>query len=206
MFGFGQLKSPPSPVFLVGNSSLFSKKQLTPTDFGREITRLSLMLGATQLEFYQNGCTLSPDDVRLLKLVGSNPGIMQLLYANLIAGAFLCYARLVLQVPEENIAEVESGVLSELRSTMAKIFPEEILEYHKNITVGFSNAIEFEVQENEKEVSSPLFFRYVKDVYPEFDAGDNYIVPSGLFMSLTGLGSRILAMCQNNFQLTFRRS
>lgn len=206
MFGFGNLRSPSGPIFVVGNSSLFSKKQLTPTDFGREITRLSITLGGTQLEFYQNGCALDSDDVRLLKLVERNPGGMQLLYANLIAGAFLCYARLMLRVPEKNIAEVESGVLSELRSTMAKIFPEEILEYHKNITVSFSKAIECEIQQNETDFSPPLFFRYVNDVYPEFDAGGGAIVPSGLFMSLTGLGSRILAMCQNNFQLTFQRS
>lgn len=205
---FGWLKSSSSPLFVVGNTSLFTKKQLTPNDFGREIFRLSLRLGVSQFDFYQNGCVLSPDDVRLLKLVGHNTGSMQSLYASLIAGSFLCYAKLLLRVPEINITEIESGFLSELKLEMAKIFSAEQLMNHKNIMVSFSKALESEMKQDATDSILPqLFFRYVYDYYPEFNNGVEFkFIPSGLSESLTGLGSRMMAICQNNFQLTFQRN
>lgn len=204
MFAFGRSKSPSGPIFVIGNSSLFSKKQLTPTEFGREITRLSFMLGIEQLEHYQKARDISTDDLRLLKEVGRNPGIMQLLYVNLMTGAFLCYAKVVLEAPDETLVEIESGVLSELRSTMPG-FSEDILDGHKNITVSFSIAIGREILQIERDASISLFFSYFNHYYPEFDSGGGSAVPSGLFRSLTGFGSRVVASCQDIFQITFQQ-
>lgn len=203
MFGFGRSKSPSGPVFVVGNSSLFSRKQLTPSDFGREITRISFELGINAFEHYQNSPNLSSDDLHLLEEVGRNPGIMQLLYVNLITGAFLCYAKLILNASDEIVAEIENGVLTELRSKMPG-FSEDILDDHKKFTTSFSIVIGREVLQVEKGASISLFFIYFNHFYPEFDSGGGSAVPSGLFRSITGHGSRVMALCQDDFQITFQ--
>lgn len=202
MFGFGRSKSPSGPVFVVGNSSLFSRKQLTPSDFGREITRISFELGIDAFEHYQNSPNLSSDDLLLLEEVGRNPGIMQLLFVNLITGAFLCYAKLILKVPDEIVAKVENGVLAELRSKMPGI-SEDIVDDHKKFTTSFSIVIGREVMQIERDASISLFFSYLNHFYPEFGSS-GAAVPRGLFRSLTGYGSRVMASCQNDFQITFQ--
>lgn len=206
MFGFGRSQSSSGPFFVVGHQSVFSKKQLTPTEFGREITRLSFNFGIEQFEYHQMSCNISPEDARLLKEVERNPGLMQLLYTNLKIGAYLCYAKVVLRVPDETIAEVESGVLSALRSTMPGM-SEIILEDQKNIAASFSTAIGRELLQIEKDASLLLFFRYVNHFYPAFDASGGTTVPSGLSGSLMGLGTRIVGMeCQDHLQITYMKA
>lgn len=203
MFGFSRKQSSANPTFVVGNSSLFSKKQLSPTNFGREITQVSFNFGLDVFDHYQNSPDLSSDDLRLLKEVEGNPGIMQLLFVNLITGAFLCYAKLLLKVPDEIVSEVENGVLTELRSKMPG-FNEDVLEDHKKFTTSFSIAIEREVLQIEKGASISLFLSYVNHFYPEFGSG-KADVPSGLFKSLTGYGSRVMSLCQDQLKITFQR-
>lgn len=77
-------------MFIVGSSALFSKTRLTPNEFGREITRLGFAFGVEQFERYRQVDDAGQEDLRLLKEVKLNPGFMQLMYANLITGAFLC--------------------------------------------------------------------------------------------------------------------
>lgn len=206
MFGFGRAKSSSGPYFVVGHQSVFSKKQLTPAEFGQEITRLSFKFGIEQLEYYQASCNISPEDTRLLKEVGNNPGIMQLLYMNIRTGAYLCYAKVILRVPEETMAEVESGILSALRSTMHGL--EEIfIEDQMNTAASFSTAIGREVLQIEKDASLLLFFHYVNHFYPAFDTSEGVTVPSVLYSSLTGLGTRIMAMeCQDHFKITYMKA
>lgn len=205
MFGFGRPNLPSGPIFIVGQPSIFSKNQFSPTDFGREITRLSFDLGIDLFERYQTSHDNGLDDLRLLEKVKRNPGIMQLLYVNLITGAFLCYAKLILKVPDEIVAEVENGVLVELRSRMPG-FSEEILDDHKKYTASFSIVIGREVLQLEKGASIKLFFLYFNNFYPEFDSGGGTNVPNGLFSSITGYGSRVMAQCQDNFKITFQLS
>lgn len=206
MFGFGRSKSPSGPYFVVGHQSVFSKQQLTPTEFGQEITRLSFNFGVEQFEYHQTSCNISPEDTRLLKAVGSNPGLIQLLYTNLRIGANLCYAKVVLRVPDEIMAEVESGVLSALRSTMYGM-DETLIKDQKNIASSFSIAIGRELLQLEKDASLLLLFRYVNHFYPEFDASGEAAVPRGLYASLTGLGTRIVAIeCQDHFKITYLKA
>lgn len=206
MFGFGRSKSPSGPYFVVGHQSVFSKQQLTPTEFGQEITRLSSIFGIQQFEYHQTSCNISPEDSRLLKEVGCNPGLIQLLYTNLRIGANLCYAKVVLRVPDETMGEVESGVLSAWRSTMRGM-DEIIIEEQKNMAVSFSTAISRELLQLEKDASLLLFFRYVNLFYPEFDASGGATVPRGLYRSLKGLGTRMAAMeCQDYFKIAYMKA
>lgn len=204
MFGFSKPKPPQGPLFVVGNSSLFSKKQLTPTEFGREITRLGFQFGVAQFEQYRSAQDVSAEDTRLLREVGRNPGIIQLLWANLITGAFLCHAKVVLAAPANVVAEIEAGVLAELRSTMPGM-GEKVLKDHTDITANFAIAIQLELQEVEENSSLSLLFRYINDFYPELYLGGTLSVPSGLSSFIVGLGSRFVAVCQKDFQLSMQR-
>jgi hypothetical protein len=204
MFGFGRSKSSSAPMFIVGSSTLFSKTRLTPNEFGREITRLGFAFGVEQFEQYRQAGDASQEDLRLLKGVEQNPGFMQLLYANLITGALLCYAKVALQTSVEIVDEVEAGILSELRSTMPAM-SEKLLNDHKHITANFAIAIEREVREVEEDASLALFLGYINDFYPGITSGKQ-AVPSGLVSRLTGLGSRFMAICQNKFNLSFQKA
>ena len=81
MLGFFKSNASSGPVFVVGSSSLFSKNELAPSEFGREITRLGFNFGIAQFEMYQNANSASPLDVLFLRDVVKNPGLVQLLYA-----------------------------------------------------------------------------------------------------------------------------
>ena len=205
MFGFSKPKPPQGSLFVVGRSSLFSKKQLTPTEFGREIARLSFQFGIAQFEQYKSAQDVSAEDTRLLREVGRNPGIIQLLWANLITGAFLCYAKLVLAAPANVVAEIEAGVLAELRSTMPSM-GENVLKDHAHITANFAIAVQREMQQVEENSSLSLLLRYINDLYPELYPSDVPSVPSGLSSFIVGLGSRFVAVCQTDFQLSMQRS
>jgi hypothetical protein len=203
MFGLGWSKSPSGPRFVIGQPSVFSKQQLAPIEFGQEIVRLGLNFGIEKFEHHQTSCNISPEDARLLKEVESNPGLLQLLYMNLSIGANLCYAKVILQVPDEIMAEVGSGVLSGLRSTIPGM-DETLIEDQKNIAANFSTAIGRELQQIEENASLFLFYRYVNHFYPEGDTSGGTTVPRGLYNSLTGLGTRLMAMeCQNFLKITY---
>jgi hypothetical protein len=194
---------PLEPIFIVGSSSLFSKTRLTSHEFGIEITRLGFRFGVEQFERYQKTPGAGAGDLRLLTVVGRNPGLMQLLFANLITGAFLCYAKFILKASDKTVSEVEAGVLSELRSTMHGM-SEGILENHVDITVNFSIAIERELLEVEENSSRVLFFRYVHDFYPDAGIGTEGTPSGGLPKLISGLGSRFMAICQDNFKLALQ--
>lgn len=204
MFGFGKQKPAPGCIFVVGKSSLFSKKQLNPTEFGRDITQLGFKFGIAQFEQYRSAQDISASDKRLLQEVGRNPGIIQLLWANLITGAFLCHAKLVLSAPTDVVAEVEAGVLAELRSTMPGM-SEQVHENHKDITANFAVAIEREMRQVEENCSLSLLFRYINDFYPELHGGHEAAIPSGLSSFIVGLGSRFVAVSQRDFQLSLQQ-
>ncbi len=203
MFGFSKPKPQQGPLFVVGKSSLFSKKQLTPAEFGREITRLGFQFGVAQFDRYRSAQDVSAEDIRLLQDVGRNPGIIQLLWANLITGAFLCHAKLLLAAPANVVAEIEAGVLAELRSTMPGM-SEKVLKDHTDITANFAIAVEREMQQVEENSSLLLLFRYINDFYPELYSGGMPSVPSGLSSCIVGLGSRFVAVCQSDFQLSMQ--
>lgn len=204
MLGFGKSENQSEPLFIVGNSSLFSKVQLTPTEFGREIRRLGFQFGVAQFGQYQNSSSLSSQDITLLNAVNQNPGIIQLLYANLVAGAFLCFAKVILKPPQEAILNIEAGILTELRLTLQGM-SEEIIDDHTKITMNFAIAIEREIKEIEESSSLSLFYHYISYFYPNLPSELKEKIPFGLFNSISDLGSRFLAVCQNDFQLTFKQ-
>lgn len=191
-----------SPKFIIGNSSLFTKKSLTPIEFGHEITGIGFALGIDAFEHYTKSTENGADDKRLLKEVGHNPGIMQLLHVNLITGGFLTYAKVLLEVPDEILAEVEHGILSELRTRMPG-FDDDILENHKNFTTSFSIAIGREILQIEKDASISLFFGYLNHFYPGLGSGGEFAIPNGLFNSLKGYGTRVAAACQDQFKISY---
>lgn len=196
-------KTPPDSTFVIGKSSVFSKKRLTPSEFGREITRLGFRCGVAEFEHYQKAHDISAEDQFLLNKVNCNPGLIQLLYANLITGAFLCYANILLHASDDVLDQIKIGILAELRSTMSEL-SEEIHEYHKDAIVNFSLAIEREVRELEEDSSLSLIFRYIIDFYPALQFDDESIMPSGMYNTLTGIGSRFMAACQNDFQISLQ--
>ena len=102
MFGFWS-KPLSGPLFEIGKQSVFSKKQLTPKEFGLDITRLSFDTGISTLEGFQTSSGNGLEDARLLSEIANNPGLMQLLMTNLTIGGYLSFVKFVLKVPEETI-------------------------------------------------------------------------------------------------------
>jgi len=196
-------KDSPNAIFIIRNSSLFSKKKLIPIEFGREITRLGFKFGLLQFEDYQGSQEISIEDQQLLIEVNRNSGYIQLLYSNLVTGAFLCYAKVILNASNEVIAEITIGILEELRSTMPEM-SNEILEDHKIITTNFCLAIEREIREIEENSSLSYFFHGIGNFYTALQYNEESRMPIGLLNSLIGLGSRIMAICQNDFQISMK--
>ena len=205
MFGFGKKQPQPGTAFLAGSSSLFSKNRLTPSEFGREATRLGFSFALAQFKQYQDADDLSAQDIRLLKEVARNPGIMQLLYANLITGGFLCHAKMILQANKSTTSEIEDGVLTELRSTMPGI-GNEILVSHKDITANFAVAIEREMRNIEPDSTISLMRNYVTHFYPEALVASNSELPNALRSFILGLGTRFVAVCQGDFKISLHQA
>jgi hypothetical protein len=205
MFGFGKKQPQSAPAFVVGSSSLFTKNRLTPSEFGREATRLGFSFALAQFQQYKNADDLSVLDIRLLKEVACNPGIMQLLYANLITGGFLCHAKMILHVNESVASEIEDGVLTELRATMPGI-GDEILVSHKTITANFAIAIEREIRNIEPDSTISLMHNYITHFYPEALLAGRSELPSSLRSFIIGLGSRFVAVCQGDFKISLQQA
>lgn len=192
------------PLFMIGKpGSLFSKKELTPNEFGREITRLGFRMGIDEYGHYLNNPLNTPEDLRLLDIINRNPGFIQLLYANLITGAFLCYAKLLLRVPNDVVSDIKNGILSELQTTMPEMKAEIHLN-HTKITEDFAQAIEREVKEIEKNSSIVYFLKGINSFYQPIVFSEDSIFTNMLFSSLDGYGSRVMAFCQNDFVISFK--
>jgi len=203
MFGFGMSRSASAITFVVGNSALFSKKELSPVEFGREIARLGLKFGVAQFSQYEKATDLDRTDQALLQEARKNPGIIQLLYGNLVAGSFLCFAKAVLRAPPETILEVESGILAGLRGLMPGM-SQKIIEDHKDITANFAVAVEREITEIEANSSLNLLLKYIVDFYPNMQLPNH--IPGGFVSFINGLGSRFVAICLNDWKITLRRN
>ena len=195
------ISSPKMTFFKVGNSSLFQKNELSPIEFGREITRLGFQFGVSQFGEYISRESPSALEDTFLKNVQSNPGFLQLLFTNLITGAFHCYAKNLLHADAEVLKDVENGISDELRSTMSAGLSDDLIENHKLITLSFSIAVEREIMSIEEDASTNLLIKYASDFYLTENAEAIHQDPRGLSEYLSGLGSRFMAICQDNFQL-----
>jgi len=195
MFGFGRSTS---PIFHIGNSSLFLKKDLTPDEFGREAVRLGFRFGVLHADEYLSSGGQAPGDIALISKAKLNPGMMQLLFANLVSGAFYCYAKVLLRVSPSVLQTVEVGMLSALTTTMPAL-GKQMSERHKLIIIGFANALEGQIRGAEPDPSAVLLIKYVCDFY----LSDQYMhLPEILAERLSGFGSKFMAICQNDFRLT----
>ncbi|WP_424191526.1 hypothetical protein ACMYR3_09250 [Ampullimonas aquatilis] len=186
--------------FKVGNSSIFQKNELLPIEFGREIARLGFQFGISQCGEYISREAPSLLEETFLKNVQSNPGFLQLLFTNLITGAFHCYAKVLLHADAEVLKDVESGIVDELCSTMPWL-SKDLIQNHKLITLNFSIAIEREIKSIEENSSTNLLIQYASDFYLTENARAIHQALRGLSEYLSGLGSRFMAICQDDFQL-----
>jgi hypothetical protein len=174
------------------------KKDLTPDDFGREVVRLGFRFGVFHADDYLSTGGQTPGDIALIEKAKSNPGMMQLLYANLVSGAFYCYAKVLLRVSPAVLTTVEAGMLSALIETMPAL-GREMSEHHKLIITGFARAIESQIRGTEPDPSALLLIQYACDFY----LSDQYKhLPETLAERLSGFGSTFMAICQDDFRLT----
>lgn len=193
-----------TPIFIIGEStSLFSKKHLNPNEFGREITRLGFRMGVDEYGRYLNNPLNTPGDQHLIDVVNLNPGFIQLLYANLITGAFLCYAKALLHAPDNVVNDIKKGIVSELQATMPEMNT-EILLNHTKITEDFALVIERELKEIEDNSSVIYFLKGITSFYQSITFSEDSTFPRILFSSLDGYGSRVMAVCQNDFVISFK--
>ncbi len=205
MFGFGKKSQLGSPIFEVGSSSLFAKNRMAPKEYGREMTRLGFSFALAQFDEYLNAKDHSSEDRRLLEQVTQNPGLMQLLYANLITAGFLCHAKMILRVDDIVNTEVESRIYEELKNTMPGM-TDSIYATHRDITANFATAIAREVTGVDENSSVSLLQSYVAYFYPQVGFSQDDPMPTALHSFIVGLGSRFVAVCQGDFKITFRNS
>jgi hypothetical protein len=203
MFGFGKPKTSKDPKFIVGSSTLFIKNQLTPFEYGLEVVRLSFSFALAQLQAYRGVDDHSQTDTVLLTTVSRNPGPMQLLYVDLVAGGFLCHARMVLRIEESISAEVEAGILAALRAKMEGL-DELTISSHSDITANFAVAIEREMTGIERDSTVSLLKKYIIHYYPNSGLTAESELPSALNSFIVGLGTRFVAVCQRDFRITFQ--
>lgn len=200
MFGFGRPSRGQTALFRIENSSLFQKNELSPIEFGGEITKLGIQFSMGQFEDYVSREKSTDVEVEFMKKVQINPGFLQLVIANLITASFHCYARVLLHAKSEVIKEMEEGIAMGLRSAMPRL-DEDLIEHHRNIVIGFSTAIEREIENIEEESSVSLLVRYVSHFYLSDKANETHKIYGGLSEQISGLGSKFMGICQNNFQL-----
>lgn len=205
MFGFAKQSQPGMPTFEVGSSSLFEKNRMTPMEYGREITRLGFSFALGQFDKYLSAKDHSSEDRRLLEQVKRNPGLMQLLYANLLTAGFLCHAKMLLRINDIVNTEVESGIYEELKNKMPGM-TESIYATHRDIIVNFAAAIEREMNGIEDNSSVKLLQSYVAHFYPQVGFSRDGPMPTALHSFIVGLGSRFVAVCQGDFKISFRNS
>jgi hypothetical protein len=80
-------------------------------------------------------------------------------------------------------------------------FSFDLIEYHKLVTLNFSIAIEREIMEIEDDSSTNLFSEYATDFYLKENPELVHQTSLELSKYLSGLGTRFMAVSQNNFQL-----
>jgi hypothetical protein len=203
MFGFGKKPQLGGPTFEVGSSSLFAKNRMTPKEYGREMTRLGFIFALDQFDQYLNAKDHSPEDRRLLEQVTQNPGWMQLLYADLVAGGFLCHAKMILRTTDIVNAEVESGIYEELKSKMPGMSNSNHTA-QRDITANFATAIEREMTRIDENSSVNLMQGYIVHFYPQIGFSQSDPMPTALHSFIFGLGSRFVAVCQGDFKISLR--
>lgn len=205
MFGFGKQSQPRGPTFEVGSSSLFAKNRMTPKEYGREMTRLGFSFALAQFDEYLNAKDHSSEDRRLLEQVKRNPGLMQLLYANIVTAGFLCHAKMLIRVNQIVNTEVESGIYEELKNKMPGM-TDSIYATHRDITANFAIAIEREMNGIDDNSTVNLLQSYVAHFYPQVGFSKDDPMPTALHSFIVGLGSRFVAVCQGDFKISFRNS
>ena len=203
MFGFEKESKTNQVIFRVGKSSLFAKTELLPKEFGMELLRLSFTFGIEQANQYLASQTANETDAYLKAKVAKNPGFFQLMFVNLLAGAFYCYVHSGLRASNDVLDEVRSGVLTRFLETMSGISESVINE--QLIYIGnFSIVLEREMRQVEENASLKLFLQYIYDFY--FDDQPNGLpLPAALIERVTGLGSRFAAICQNDWRLSLQQ-
>ena len=86
-----------------------------------ELLRLSFTFGIEQANQYLASQTANETDAYLKAKVAKNPGFFQLMFVNLLAGAFYCYVHSGLRASKDVLDEVRSGVLTRFLETMSGI-------------------------------------------------------------------------------------
>lgn len=200
MFGFNKAKKN-EPIFRVASSGLFKKPEMSPIEFGSELVNVAFQFGLDQYDHYASAVLSNAHESQQRLLLSSNPGNCQLLCVNLNVGAFYCYIRNALDVNESVLEHLRQGMKNSYKSVMPA-FTDRVAYIQVETALEFAIVLERETREIEEDASSKLFFKYLSGFY--FSGDDDVAQDLGVFASqLSGAGSRLMAVCQNHWRLSF---
>ena len=137
---------------------------MTPFEYGQEIARFGLARGVEQFSRYEKTGSSSVEDAHLIEEAGRNPGMAQLLFADLITGAFFCHAKVLLKSPDEVLGAIGAGVFAQLPVLLPGL-GEQLFGNHVRLTANFATDVEREITQIEEDLSVNLMFRYRNSYY-----------------------------------------
>ena len=162
------------PFIKVNNSTIFSKTEMRPIEFGQNAVEHGFKFGMGSYADYMAQSSQSISDQSLQKLVSRNPGFLQLLYSNLYSGAYYGFLKLALKADESVLASTVEGIKVQLRLKMAPV-DEHAIENHKLIVIQFGDAIIDEVTDKAIDTSVSAFIHYALSFYvPTLSANSNF--------------------------------
>lgn len=190
--------------FSVDEHSLFKQQTLSPKEFGQEIARLGFTFGIAQSQEYIKRQTEAEPTNNFLKAAKDNQDFLILSFSALITASFHCYTRALLKASDTTLTMIEEGIAEKMNGTMPHL-GEAAIKMHKNTTLLFSMLLEQEIREENLNATADFFGRNTSDYYKLKDSDDTIEPPEMLKQYLSGLGTRFMAVCQNEFKISIIR-
>lgn len=191
-------------IFKIGEPSLFKGEFLSPKEFGKEIARLSLAFGDAQAEnFFEQQAQKDTGNTFIIT-AKKNQDFFTLTLSALICGAFTCYSQLILNASHDSTKNFMES-LSEGTKEFLPSLSESALTWYVRMVSSFSSLLMSEVTQENENASANLFIESVGAFYNPDNTDENMQPPEELREYLSGLGSRFMAVCQDEFKISIVR-
>lgn len=191
-------------IFKIGEHSLFKGEFLSPKEFGKETARLGLAFGDAQTKgFFEQQSKQAPNN-EFLAAAKQNQDFFILTLSALISGAFTCYSQLLLNASNNTTKNFMEGIAEGTKELLPSL-SDNSLSWYVSMISSFSELLLNEVAQKTEDASTKLFIESVSEFYNSEGINENLRVPEALKEYLSGLGSRFMAVCQDEFKITIVR-
>lgn len=193
-----------SEIFRVGDASLFKGEFLSAKEFGKEIARLGLSFGDAQSKaFFEQQEKRNPKAAFLIA-AKENQDFFILTFSALICGAFTCYSQLLLKASEASIKGIRDGLVEGTGEILPGL-SDNVMSVYVGMTIRFSSLLLKETAQESVNDSTNYFIESVAEYYKAKSSDEELEPPKELREYLSGLGSRFMAVCQDEFKISIVR-